>query len=370
MSRNGKSLAYYITPHGFGHGVRSCEIIRVLTEMRPDLDITVVSTLPEWLLEKNIGRRLEIRPVFLDLGLYQLDSVRSDLARTLEALHGLMERSSEIVEAEKEFLERKNVGTVVSDVAFLPFEAARSCGIPSIGISNFTWDWIYSGYETLDPAWKEIVAWARDYYGRCALFLQLPMHGDCSACPVIEDIPLVARKAQKGRREVRRALGIDPDRKAFLVSFTSLRLESRAWERLRSIEDVLLLYSAPLELPLPNARSFDNGGIRYVDVVGAVDGVITKPGYGIVSDCLANGTPIIYTERGGFLEYPYLVEEIERNLSAVFIPAGEFGEGEWESAIRKIDALPPRSPAMRLDGAEVAARKILQVVENGTAVIG
>ena len=48
-------------------------------------------------------------------------------------------------------------------------------------------------------------------------------------------------------------------------------------------------------------------GLRYEDVVGAVDVVITKPGYGIISECVANDTALLYTSRGHFVEYDVLV---------------------------------------------------------------
>ena len=48
-------------------------------------------------------------------------------------------------------------------------------------------------------------------------------------------------------------------------------------------------------------------GFRYEDLVRASDVVMTKPGYGIVSECLANGAAILYTARGRFAEYPVMV---------------------------------------------------------------
>ena len=39
-------------------------------------------------------------------------------------------------------------------------------------------------------------------------------------------------------------------------------------------------------------------GFRYEDLVAAVDVVLTKPGYGIVSECVANDTALLYTSRG------------------------------------------------------------------------
>ena len=45
-------LAYYITSHGFGHAVRSLEVIRQLLVQEPRLQITVVSDIPEDLVEQ------------------------------------------------------------------------------------------------------------------------------------------------------------------------------------------------------------------------------------------------------------------------------------------------------------------------------
>ena len=77
------------------------------------------------------------------------------------------------------------------------------------------------------------------------------------------------------------------------------------------------------------------------------------PGYGIVSDCIAQGTPIIYTERGVIAEYVVLVDAIERELTSVFISSKDFSAGNWEPSIRRALSLPRRSSDMRVDGADV-----------------
>ena len=43
-------------------------------------------------------------------------------------------------------------------------------------------------------------------------------------------------------------------------------------------------------------------GLRYEDLVRAVDVVVTKPGYGILSECIANDTAVVYTSRGRFAD--------------------------------------------------------------------
>ena len=46
----------------------------------------------------------------------------------------------------------------------------------------------------------------------------------------------------------------------------------------------------------------------------AVDVVVTKPGYGIISECIANDTAMLYTSRGRFVEYDVMVAEMPRFL--------------------------------------------------------
>jgi hypothetical protein len=352
-------IAYYITAHGFGHAVRSCEILRRLIELEPRIEPIVVSTIPDFLIEQNVGMRLPMRRERLDVGLIQFDSLRFDLAQTLHTLDRLRTTSASIIEQETDFLKKEQVRAMVCDIPFLPFEAARVCGIPGIGISNFTWDWIYQGYTQFDPKWEAIISWIRMHYSKCSQFLQLPMHGDCSACRSVEDVPLVARKASRNRFELRGELGLGGGRRSFLVSFTSLEMDSSAYKKLEQIEDVIFLYMSPLSFPAANARALDGAGISYVDAVAAVDGVITKPGYGIVSDCLANGTPIIYTERGIFPEYPVLVSEIERNLTSAYISPREFYGGDWSKAIEQICSKTAKTPQIPIEGASACARRIL-----------
>jgi L-arabinokinase len=358
MHRKISKIAYYITAHGFGHAVRSCEILRRLVELDAGIEPVVVSNIADSLVEENVGRRLVRRRNGIDIGLKQFDSLRFDLDETLSALRRLRNDSMQIIVEEKEFVKKEGIRAIVSDIPFLAFEVAKECGIPGIGISNFTWDWIYEAYMHLDPGWEDIVSSIREHYAKCTLFLQLPMHGDCSACPNVEDVPLVARKAGRSAYEVRRALGLDVDQKVFLVSFTALDMVSSAYRKLEDIRDVVFLYKSPLVFPLANARSLDGCGIRYVDAMAASDGVITKPGYGIVADCLANGTPIVYTERGIFREYPVLVEEIEANLRAVYLNPDDFHAGNWEDAMDRICSNPVKTLPKPADGAEICAWRI------------
>lgn len=354
-----KKIAYYITPHGFGHAVRSLEVIRHLLEQEPELEIVLVSDIPEFLVEQNVGRALPFRRKRLDIGLVQKDSLRFDLEATLKAWEALYHQKETLVTEEVRFFEKEHIRGIVCDIPFLPFIAASRYGIPSVGMSNLTWDWIYEAYGRSDARWNPLVSWIREAYRHCGLFLQLPMHGDCSACPRIRDVPLVARKAKRRPEETRRILGMTPQQKLYLISFADLHLDEKAQKRLEKIPRTTFLYQKPLIFNLANGISLDGFELSYPDVVAAVDGVITKPGYGITADCLAHGTPIIYTDRGFFPEYEILVQDMTVHLNTVYLPSQELYAGNWEEAIQTLDALPRRFVNVPDEGAEVCARAIL-----------
>ena len=368
-------LAYYITPHGFGHAVRSLEVIRHLRAMRRDLEITLVSDLPEFLVTQNAGP-VPTRKRVLDVGLKQLDSVRYDLGATLAAIGELRAGQERIQGEEKDFLERNRIGGIVCDVPFLPLRPANEVGIPAVCLGNFTWDWIYRSFAGNDPRWTELADWITGEYGFADSFLRLPFHGGGDCFQMVEDVPMIARRAVHGRDEIRNMLGIGDGVKACLLGFKDLNLPPESLSRIATIPDTVFLFKKPLKYTFTNGLCVDSLDVPYMDFVAAVDGVITKPGYGIVTDCIANDAPMIYCDRGEFPEYPILVEAIEKYLTSVFMPSSELYAGNWKPYLERLESARPEYekgsarakgsvPRPPVNGAEVCARRILDFMDRG-----
>ena len=95
-------------------------------------------------------------------------------------------------------------------------------------------------------------------------------------------------------------------------------------------------------------------GYRYEDLVHAADVVVTKPGYGIIAECLANDTAIVYTSRGEFAEYDVLVDALQRHARSAFVSNADLEGGRWAGAIHEALAH-PRPAAVDTRGADIAA---------------
>jgi UDP:flavonoid glycosyltransferase YjiC (YdhE family) len=348
-------VAAYVTGHGFGHATRMAAIVGVLAERVPDLQVTIVSAVPEWLFRLNLAARFSYRARALDIGVVQEDSIRLDVRATLDAYAALLEGQAVLVEEEADFLRRVRVQLVVADIPAAAFPIARRVGVPGVGISNFSWDWIYADYVREYPSRAPVVQAIRAAYGQADLFLRLPFHGPCDAFRVVRDLPLVARRARVSREEARRRLGLSGARPVVLLSFGGFDILGIDFGRVERLDEYQFLSTQPLPRPVRNVRVVAMDGLRYEDVVAQADAVITKPGYGIVSECLVNRVPVLYTDRGRFAEYACLVEGLQRFGVCRFIGNTDLLAGNWRDALEGLLDQPRHWPALPADGAETAA---------------
>jgi hypothetical protein len=330
----------------------------------PGIRITVTSAAPRSRFAAIPGD-FAYRQLECDVGLVQRDALLIDLPATAEACRAFAMTWPERLDAETRWLRESEAAVVVGDVPPLAFAAAAAANVPSVAVTNFSWDWIYGHLAATEPALAEAASHARAAYATTNLLLRLPFAGDLSAFPRIEDVPLVARRPTLGAEEARRRLGLGA-RPAVLLSFGGIGLRPPPADVLAHLSDFDFLVERPREGWGPNLHEVGDArlaalGLGYEDVVAAADVVITKPGYGIVTDAIAGRTRIVYTERGDFPEYPILVGEMGRYVPSVHLGNGHVRAGRYGQAIREVLSLPfPAPPA--LDGAAAAARRILTFV--------
>ena len=357
-------LAVYVSGHGYGHSTRTAEVLKAIREREPQLPIAVCTSAPEFLFEGVVPPPLALRRVECDVGLVQKDALVIDEEGTAAAWREFREGWDALVAREAAWLRDTGARLVLGDIPPLAFAAAGEAGLLSVALGNFSWDWIYGHLAARVPALAEAAARCREAYTRADRLLRLPFAGDLPAFRRIEDVPLVVRKPPVGKAEARRRLGLD-ERPAVLLSFGGLGLPGLRPAAFGSLTGYQLLLTGRAgdgRLPA-NLRRLDGDalaavGLSYPDLVGAADVVVTKPGYGIVTDCIGAGTRLVYTDRGDFPEYPIMVGEMPRYLPAVFASNDEVREGRLGPALEAVLSQPFPAPP-RTDGASVAAEKLL-----------
>lgn len=333
----------------------------------PAPSIIVRTAAAEWLFRRTVRGPFTYARLEADPGVVQIDSLRLDADETIRRATAYVRDLDRAAREEADVLRRLHADLVVADIPPLGLAAAALAGVPAIGLGNFTWDWIYAAY----PGGQEAADRIGDVYAAAGRALRLPMWGGFARFRAIVDLPFVARHSRRDPEETRRALGLPRGERLALASFGGYGADGIDVEALSRVPGHRVLVSTgapvgrarrplsvddargsliPLDEPAMYARGF-----LYEDLVRAVDVVVTKPGYGIIAECVANDTAMLYTSRGHFVEYDVLVAALPRFLRARFIDHDDLFAGRWGAHLDAVlaQAEPPERPPT--NGADVAA---------------
>ena len=357
------AILYYITGHGYGHAVRSHQVIRALAGIRPNLPIHVRTTAPKWLFH-NTPTAIHYYHKAIDAGIVQSDSLLMDLRATLAACRAIAADSEAIIDSEQAFIRCHDISVIVGDTPPLCFEIAARAEIPSVSITNFTWDVIYRAYVDAWPEFEPLAARMTEYYRRATLALTLPYPCDTSMFVCKQAIPWITRKSLRTKAQARRLFALPANALIVLLSFGGLGLERLPLAKLRGQSEFLFVTTGAGRERNGNLLTLPSTQSQYEDLVRAADAIVTKPGYGVVADVLAQRLPILYTDRGDFAEYPRLVEALHECATAAFIPQEELLAGQLEAHLQRLLSQPANWPGVELNGAQVAAQRILSLLDD------
>jgi L-arabinokinase len=365
------TIVFYISGHGFGHASRQVEIINALVGLDPACRIVIRTAVEAGLLARTLAVPYRLLDGACDTGIAQPTSVAHDDEATVREAAAFYDSWPDRVTSDLDRLAPEKPALIVGDIPPLAFEVADRLGVPSVAIANFTWDWIYETQPGLDRAAPHLRPTLRAAYAKASLALELPLSGGFDVFPTRRALPFVARRSTQRREDTRRFFGLPPDAPVALLSFGGYGLpeldlslvDCRSEWTVATTDRVggpARSLSQPHVVEIAEA-AFVIDRFRYEDLVAAVDVVITKPGYGIIAECIAAETALLYTSRGTFREYPVLVGALPRFLRSRFISQDDLFAGRWIEALTTLLAhpAPPERPAT--DGADIAARAILEV---------
>jgi hypothetical protein len=377
-------IAFYISGHGLGHAVRQIEIMNALARQRPDAAVLIRSSAARRIFDRTVNLPFELDDRPCDTGIVQIDSLRLDAAATIDRANAFYRTMGERAETEARLLRARDIRLVIADAPPLACAAAALAGIPSVVVSNFTWDWIYQEYAEHLPSAPELIPTIQSAYRLADEAWVLPMHGGfetfepAAACLAgspkarKQDVPFVARHARTDmtRQDVLRMLSLPVDRPLALVTFGGYGVDDLPLARLDCVPGWTIVLTDSDEASRGHAGigaiqvvaedRLYGAGLRYQDLVAAMDAVVTKPGYGIISECVANETALVYTSRGCFAEYPVLVREMPKYVRSAYLDRESLMAGRWLGALETAVGAPSPSQHPPTNGADVIAEMILR----------
>jgi L-arabinokinase len=374
-----QAIVFYISSHGFGHASRSIEVINAILAKRPETRIGVRTAAPRWLFDLTVKGKVSFSTLETDTGVVQIDALTLDEADSIRRAASFHSDLVTRAASETRSLRELGAGLIVGDIPPLAFAVGAAAGIPSIGLGNFTWDWIYADYPRVRLA-PSLLPAIRGAYSKASMALRLPMWGGFENFTNVRDIPFIARHSVRTREEVCKLLKIPTDKPIVLSSFGGIGLPGLDTDLLAKFKKYTVVTTATV--PLSRARkdvpmserkgSFVNineeamydAGIRYEDLVNAAEAVVTKPGYGIIAESIANDAAILYTSRGHFPEYDVLVDEMPKYIRSASFSHDDLFNGKWEPHLDKLLAQPKHKKKPETNGADVAAEILLKALDK------
>jgi len=369
-------VAYFISPHGFGHAARATAVMAAVARRDPASRFEIFTSAPRWFFDDSLpGISFAYHELETDVGLVQRDPLREDLGATLERLRELVPFRPELLGRLAAQLHALRCDLVVCDVAPLGIATARAAGLPSILVENFTWDWIYEPWADSCPGLGEIAQELAEVFAAATLRIQTEPF--CRPWPGARRVAPVSREPRIPRRELRHRLGIGEEDEAVLVTMGGIEWSYLKDTALEGMDAEGMNGEVPwLIAPggLASAKSFAEPERRgrflllphrsdfyHPDLVHATDGVIAKLGYSTVAEVDRAGLPLGYLRRPRFAESAVLEAWVREHRPSLVVDEAALGDpAALAGAARAVHELGPRPPAEE-NGADAVAEIVLRL---------
>ncbi len=341
-----RRIAYFISPHGFGHAARAAAVMDSLHAIAPSIRFEIFTLVPQWFFQDSLPTEFGYHALLTDVGLAQESALREDMPATLQRLSALYPFRQEHVDALARQVAGLDCECVVCDIAPLGIAVARAAHLPSILVENFTWDWIYGGYLDLEPRLSDYIAYLRDAFASADYHIQTEPVCYRPSANGDERVDLVTRPVSRRPRTpaalVRERLAIPPRAPTVLITMGGIPEQHAFVDALTQMDGIYFLIPGAVQsagrignvILLPHRSDF-----YHPDLLNACNAVVGKSGYSTVAETYYAGIPFGYISRARFREAARMAFFIEHEMRGLQIQEAEFAEGAWLARLPELLAM-------------------------------
>lgn len=327
------SIAYFITGHGFGHAARASAVISAVHEKNEAIHVDIFTSVPKWFFDSQDLSPHSYHYIRSDIGMVQDSALVENLLATLERLRAYYPFKASEFQWVEEYLVKNDISLIICDISPLGIFLSQRVQIPCLLIENFTWDWIYQGYQKELPAFKEFVSYLAELYLYANWHLQAVPY-----CQDFQNIDLItnpiSRRHIHTRADIRTQLRVEMDEPLVLVTMGGVETNLNLNEELRKIEYVKFIIPGASDdfklednlILIPHHSSF-----YHPELVDSSDLVIGKLGYSTLAEIYYTGIPMMYFTRPGFRESECLANFVSAEIPSVEITQEQVQSSEWKS---------------------------------------
>ena len=332
-----------------------------LLAIRPQTSFAFYSEAPAWFFEDSLGESSVHRLCQTDVGLVQETPFQHDVDKTLAELKEFFPFRDELVGQLAGELREAKCRLVVCDVSALGIAVAQVCGVPTVLLENFTWDWVYEDFLAEEPDCEPFVQGFRELYAKADHHLQTePV---CLPVAATHALPPISRACRTARSETRLALGVPDEAKLGLLTTGGIRGKMGCLNRLQETDKAWFVAPGGCEEGIEHHGNVvllsHRSGFHHPDLALASDFLVGKAGYGTIAEARATGASFAYLLRENFRESACLRAYLSKEELGFEISEEEFHSAAWLGRLDELlaasDRLEPKE-----NGAEAAAGELVR----------
>jgi hypothetical protein len=360
--RRKRRLAYFVSPHGFGHAARAAAVMEALHSMDETAEFDIFTSVPSWFFETSLTKSFHYQFLVTDVGFVQNTPLKADLVETLARLNRFYPLETSMISNLASLLLERQCAMVICDIAPMGILASKHAGLRSVLVENFTWDWLYEEYLSEEAGFEKVILPLKKLFGLADFHVQtepvcLPGKAQLTTRPA-------SRKPRLNPQEVKIRLGIPKDAKVVMITMGGIPESYPFLQNMGTLRDVYFVLPGSgdklqvrgNQVCLPHRSEF-----FHPDLVNASDALIGKVGYSTLAETYFAGIPFGYIARKHFRESGVLTSFVRESMRGLPIEEKDFYPGTFLSSVPRLLSM-PRMERPGPNGAEQAARFILDVL--------
>lgn len=310
-------IALYISSHGFGHMTRCLGIMENILKTS-DYKLYIVCDKKQndfaRIYLKKYKHRIIYKDCLTDIGLINKEnSLEVDRILLEKKLIGFTSSWEYTVEEELNHIKNLNIKTIISDISPLGSIVGHKLNLPVVLISNFTWVEQYE-YIGID---ESIIDKYRQAYSYVTKFIKydlcLPIRS--VNCEEVYEVGFTCREIDFDRVEkIKKQYG-----KSIMV--TCGKSANLNTINIKNFKGTIFTTSG-IDITCEEDCNVVNLPIDILDTqnyIAASDMVITKAGWGTISEAVLGHTNLVLIERPSAKEDSFNIEELKKRKLAISI---------------------------------------------------
>ncbi len=348
-----RRIAFFISPHGFGHAARAASVMEAMAEIESPILFDIFTTVPAWFFNHSNTFDFRYHSLLTDIGLVQMNPFEEDLPATVQHLKNFLPFDQAQIAPVAEKIRYMQSELVICDIAPMGIIIAGEADVPSVLIENFTWDWIYQGFE--EAGLNEFNQYLQSIFANATCHIQTqPI---CNPAPVDFTAAPASRKIKTPSGEIRQRLGLTESSKVVMITAGGVPKNYGFIEKLKdqtAIHFIIPGASNSVDIQDNLILLPENSEFFHPDLINASDAVIGKIGYSTIAEVYHAGIPFGYSARAHYRESKPLINFVENHMSGLAIPESEFQNGTFTGCLEKLLQM-PRAQGNRPNGADQIA---------------